>query len=194
MKLRKFNDFKKIYENNPGIMMEPGQPEELTYTSGTEVKPAQPQIAPPTIPIKPEKPQRKVDPDKIEQPSKDPERKASYEEEEGREGDPDKMLQDLAEILDSPLVDGKIDYNGQVVEFQSEPMCFAVNGKTMKNLKTAEQASDYLTSSAKQVAGPSAQKFAQGSNVRKPAQAQNQIPHQVTTEKKHFHSHKKRLR
>lgn len=190
MKLRKFNDFKRIYENNTGLLMEPGQ-EELM--SGTEVKPGQPTTKP-KIPVKPEIPVRKTDPNKIEQPNADPQRKASYEEEEGLEGDPDKMLQDLVEIIDSPLVDGKIDYNGQVVEFQSEPMCFAINGKTMKQLKTSEQVADYLMSNKSQIPGTSAQKFAQGSNQRRADQAQMQIPHQVTTEKKHYHSYKKRFR
>lgn len=193
MKLRKFNDFKKIYENNPGLIMEPGQ-EELMST-GTEVKPGQPQTAPPTVPVKPEKPVRKTEPDKIERPTVDPERKASYEEEEeAAEGDPDKMLQDLAEMLDAPLVDGIIQYDGHKIEFQSEPMCFAINGKSMKQLKTAQQVADYLMSgdTSTQEPGPAqAQPYRNpGQRFKTGAQAQAQM----TSEKKHYHSHKKRTR
>lgn len=165
MKLRKFNDFKRIYENNPGLMMEPGEPEELEM-SGTTTE--QPQIAPPATPVIPEQPKRKVEPNKIEQPSKDPERKAqtpdqaqvqnfgsdrpttgSYEEEEISSSRIDLMLQDVSNGLKefgATMQGNVIEVEGNTIDFISELMCFSINGKPMKNLKTAEQVIDFIQS------------------------------------------------
>ena len=186
MKLRKFDDFKRIYENNPGLMTQPGEPGELEM-SGTEVKPQTP-----TKPATPTKPLPSQDPGKIRQPSVDPQRKAYMEEEEVGTN-PDIMLQELSQMLDAPLVDGKIDYNGQVIEFYSETMCFAINGKSMKQLTTAEKTADYLmsTDTTTQQPGPAPQKIAQGPNQRIGITSQTQAQ-KMTSEKKHFHVHKKR--
>jgi hypothetical protein len=103
------------------------------------------------------------------------------------------MLQDLAQMLDRPLIHGKIDYNGQVIEFYSEPMCFAINGKSMKKLNTAEKTAEYLMSSetATQEPGQAPQKDAQTPNQRIGISSQAQAQ-QMTSEKKHYHFHKKR--
>lgn len=184
MKLRKFNDFKRIYENNPGMMMEPGEPEELEMT-GTETKP---DTAPPlTIP---DKPLRKTQPDKIERPSKDPDRKAEMDQEyypaqaptryqsQGGQRDQSQFVEEMSgsqidmmihEISDEFGVDtqgGALEIDGVKFEFQSEPMCFAVNGKTMKNLVTSTDVINFVNS-GKHTAQMSAQ-----SQRRPQAQAQ----------------------
>jgi hypothetical protein len=201
MKLRKFNDFKRIYENNVDLMMEPGEPEELEM-SGTETKPGGPQTAPPTIPIKPEKPQRKVDPNKIEQPSKDPDRKAftdeeeyfstqsqfeeeeEYfstqsqfeEEEEYTSASIDTMIQEISDELGVSTQGGGFEIDGVKFEFQSEPMCFAVNGKTMKHLKTSDDVINFVNS------GKHKDQTAAQAQRRPQAQAQGMQRTQTTTQ------------
>jgi hypothetical protein len=149
MKLRKFNDFKRIYENNPGLMTEPGEPGELEMSGTTE----QPQISPPIIPVRREReqPKRKVEPDKIEQPSKDPKRKAQspYEEEEMGGSQIDTMLQNVVDGLQDKgaIMKGNvIEVEGNKIDFISELMCFSINDKPMKNLTTAEQVIDFIQS------------------------------------------------
>lgn len=140
MKLRKFNDFKRIYENNPGMMMEPGEPEELEMT-GTETKP---DTAPPlTIP---DKPLRKTQPGKIDRPSKDPERKLEIYEEEMSGSQIDMMIQEISNEFGVDTQGGALEIDGVRFEFQSEPMCFAVNGKTMKNLVTSSDVINFVNS------------------------------------------------
>lgn len=194
MKLRKFNDFKRIYENNPGLMMEPGEPEELEM-SGTTTE--QPQTAPPVIPVMPEQPKRKVEPNKIEQPSKDPERKAqtpaqaqvqnfgidrpttgSYEEEEVSSSRIDLMLQDVSnglKELGATMQGNAIEVEGNTIDFISELMCFSINGKPMKNLKTAEQVIDFIQSGKHMAQKGSKAQYGQ----RMQAQTQTQTPAQA---------------
>lgn len=160
MKLRKFNDFKRIYENNPGLLMEPGEPEELEMTE-TETEKAPPL----TIPIHPEIPvdPRETNPNKIEQPVKDPDRKAQtpeqaqnfgsartyYDEEEIGGSQIGTMLQNVVDGLQDKgaIMQGNvIEVEGNTIDFISELMCFSINGKPMKNFTTPEQVIDFIQS------------------------------------------------
>ena len=202
MKLRKFDDFKKIYENNPGLMMGPGQPGELA-TSGTGAPvPENPPVRekPPVREIQPP-PKRKIEPDRIEQPSKDPQRKAYHEEEEeGHESEIHNKLQSLAEELGAEITNNVIDYKSSSgksykIEFFSEPMCFNINGQTMQFLTTAEEVVDYLET--EEQAGPSQVQSPNRPGQRFTAQSQKLptgVSAQMANERKHNHSYKNRYR
>jgi phosphoglucomutase len=53
-----------------------------------------------------------------------------------------KNLQELADLLDTDVIDGKVIYNGEEIIFPSETESFHV-GK--KKFKTAKEVKDYLT-------------------------------------------------
>jgi len=114
----------------------------------------------PQVPTKPEQPQ--IKPSKIEQPVETPQRKAGvqYEEEEQDINSIDFKLNDLAEQLGTEKVDNTIKYNGMTIEFYSEPMCFAIDGKTkfkiggrQVQLTEVEEVINYLNSVDTQEAG-----------------------------------------
>lgn len=202
MKLRKFDDFKRIYENNPGLMMGPDSTAQLPTSSPSPVKEPDKIKEKPPVREVPPPPKRQIDPDRIEQPSKDPQRKAGYseEEEESDMSEIDAMVEELAGKLGAELVDNIIHYQGPSgatydIEFQSDPMCFAVNKKTLKFLTTVEEVIEYIDSEEEQ-AGP-----AQAQPTKRPGQrfgAQSQKlptgPAQAANERKHNHSYKNRYR
>ena len=198
MKLRKFDDFKRIYENNPALMSQPGD-DELMMSTQTETKPFVREI-PETKPERPIRREREKDPDKIEKPVVDPERKAYSEEMESDESDIDLMMSQLSIDLGSELRNNVIEYktpnNIYKIEFFSDPMCFSINGKTMKFLTTAEEVKDYIETEEEQ-GGPAqaqspirpGQRFGAQSQ-RLPSGAQSQM----ANERKHNHSYKNRYR
>jgi hypothetical protein len=176
------------------MMMDPSEPEELEMT-GTETKP---DTAPPlTIPGKP---LRKTHPDKIERPSKDPERKAEMDEEdylsaqapmryqsqgiqrnqsqleEEMSGSQiDMMIQEISDEFGVDTQGGALEIDGIKFEFQSEPMCFAVNGKTMKNLVTSTDVINFVNSGKHKV------KMSAQAQRRSQAQAQGMPRAQTQT-------------
>ena len=207
MKLRRFIEFKRIYENT-GSMMDPADPAELPY-GGPDVQEEEDVDtdidAPPTWTEQP--PKRQIDPERIEQPSKDPQRKAVYsEEEEGDYSEIDTMVQNLANDLNAPLEDNVIYYTNpetnqeHEIEFYSDPMCFAINGVTMPELETPEQVIDYLMSdngalgdTQTQEPGPiSVQPTRPGQRIGIQSRAQAQGP--IMSERRHYRSYKKRYR
>lgn len=146
MKLRKFNDFKKVYENSAELMPEPTElSDELMMSGETKTAPTKP-----LIPTKPEKPQTSPE---IEQPVETPQRKANVQTEEEEESDSeiDTDINELATKLGAEKVGNVINYNGMTIEFYSEPMSFAVNGQVKlnvggrkKELKTIQDVIDYV--------------------------------------------------
>lgn len=182
MKLRKFNDFKKVYENSAELMPEPTElSDELMMSGETKTAPTKP-----LIPTEPEKPQ--TSPNKIEQPVETPQRKANVQTEEEEEVNVDEISQKMIELFDflnnSGLGESKME-NGTIffdldgdkyeIDFVSETMSFSVNGevKVMNKgkrtiLRSKEEVLNYLENQIPHQA-PS-QTSAQGVGQRKGTQ------------------------
>jgi len=136
MKIKNFGQFKKIYENSEEIIDDAEFSTAPTIKPGTPTKPATP-----TKPLTPG----------IEQPSISPGPKAQ------QPVNIDQMLEELAMELGAKKTSNKINYNGKLIEFYSEPMSFAINGKinvmvngTKTQLKTVEEVINYLMDSQAQ--------------------------------------------
>lgn len=128
--IKKYNDFLKTKTNEEFVMAPAGNP-----------MPGQPEIEVPTKPAKPmvEPQPPSIIPDQTEQ---DAPAKAFYGEEEEEGGDIyQQNLKHLAELLDSEVVNGAVEYQGKKIIFPAETEMFHVD---KKKFKTAEEVANYL--------------------------------------------------
>ena len=190
MKIGKFNNFvnkRRVNENQTELMPEPEEMSDELMMSGT----TKPTIAPPVLPKPPVKPEETtIKPSVIPTP-----RKANVQmtEEEESDSQIDTDLNELATELGAEKVGNVINYDGMKIEFYSEPMLFAIDGKTKlnvggrkKELKTIQDVIDYVnsTETGTQVPGRAPQPSGPGQQ-RPVTQMQAQVGTQTVRENRH---------